>query len=152
MTVVIAAIVAVMFLCRPAHATAQPKGKSAVDKETRSILHRRLEELFSLCDEGKFSRAAGYLVYRGSNKARKWHDTYLYANPDEGRQVDDICGRIARMLKECSGYGIVSFKRAKQSEGEWVVATVTFTTQKGAVSRQFAFLWVKENYSLGDID
>ncbi len=118
----------------------------------RKPVKKRLTELFGLCRAGDFSAVAGYFVYRGPDKAREWKDTYRAADAAERAEVRDACARIKGYLDESRGYSLGPVKVERESEGVWHVIAVTF--KQGAETKRaiFAFLPVKGQFSIGDID
>ena len=118
----------------------------------RKPVKTRLTELFGLCKAGDSNAAAGYFVYRGPDKNRKWKDTYRAADVAERAEVRDACARINSYLDNSQGYTFGPVKIERESEGEWHAVEVTFR-QGGETKRViFAFLPVKGQYSIGDID
>ncbi|MCK4666317.1 hypothetical protein KAU33_06195 [Candidatus Dependentiae bacterium] len=113
---------------------------------------KRLNELFEICKSGDFSKADEYLVYRGKDKDRKWKDVYDYSNANERTRVDNTCRRIKRDLDVYGPYEITKYTVKSESEGEWNILEVTFKDGDGSGKRLFAFLKIKGNWALGDID
>jgi hypothetical protein len=110
----------------------------------------RLTELFALAKAEKFSDAASYLVYRGKDESRRWKDVYIYSNENEDKEVTRVCKEIKGMLTGGS-YEFAKFKTETESEGEWCIWEVNFSTgeQKKVY---FACLLINGVYCLGDID
>jgi len=111
----------------------------------------RLIELFDLCKEDKFSDAASYIVYSGEDKSRSWKDIYTYNNETERKDVDMVCNRIKSLLTSGGDYEFVKFQTETESEGEWCIWELKFSTGKDK-KVYFAFLKIKGKYCLGDID
>ena len=118
----------------------------------RKPVRKRLTELFRLCKAGDFGAAAGYFVYRGPDKSREWKDTYRAADAAERAEVEDACARIKSYLDESQGYTLGPVKVERESEGQWHVIAVTFKQGAGRKRALFAFLPVKGQFSVGDID
>lgn len=118
----------------------------------RKPVKTRLTELFGLCEAGDFDAAAGYFVYRGPDKGREWKDTYRAADASERAEVRAGCARIKSYLGESRGYTFGPVKVERESEGEWHVVEVTFRQDEATKRVIFAFLPVKGQFSIGDID
>ena len=141
-----AAVIARVFLV-----AALASSLSAGAGERRPV-KTRLTELFGLCKAGDFGAAAGYFVYRGPDKNREWKDTYRAADAAERAEVQAGCARIKSYLDESRGHTFGPVKVERESEGEWHVIAVSF--KRGAETKRavFAFLPVKGQFSIGDID
>ena len=118
----------------------------------RKPVGTRLTELFGLCKADDIDAAAGYFVYRGPDKSREWRDTYRAADAAERAAVQDGCARIKSYLDESEGYAFGPVKVERESEGEWHVVEVSFKQGAGTQRVIFAFLRVKGQFSIGDID
>lgn len=112
----------------------------------------RLTELFGLCKTNGINSAASYFVYRGPDKSREWKDTYRAADPAERAAVQDGCARIKGHLDKSTGYTLGTVKVEKESEGEWHVLEVSFKQGEETKKVLFAFLPVKGQFAVGDID
>ena len=121
-------------------------------KEKEETVRKRLAELFEICKGEDLSKAAGYVVYRGVDKDRKWKDPCDYKNEDEKKAVDRICERIKGYFKDYESHEIVKFHAEKESEGEWCILEVTFKKAEKTKKVAFCFLKVKDAYAIGDID
>lgn len=112
----------------------------------------RLTKLFDICKSGDTDAAAAYFVYRGPDKSREWKDTYRASDPFEKAEVKDICLRIKGYLDESERYQFGAVKVERESEGEWHALEVSFQ-QGGEVKKvTFAFLQIKGQFAIGDID
>lgn len=131
----------------PAEGQQPPPPTSKEEKARES-----LETLFSSCASGDFEKAAGYIVYRGSDKAREWKDTCTYAGDEEKEQVHSICARINEYQAGGSRYSFIEFSLEEESEGNWYVLEVAFTSPDEKESAVFAFLEINGRFALGDID
>jgi hypothetical protein len=111
-----------------------------------------LLELFRHCHSGEYEKAAGYIVYRGSDKTSAWKRTCSYADPDEKGQVEEVCSAIKGFLQEGGNPQFLEFTTETESEGQWLVWKVRFEAAGGPEEIFFAFLRLGEVYALGDID
>ena len=118
----------------------------------RKPVKTRLTELFGLCRAGDTDAAAGYFVYRGPDEGRKWKDTYRAAEASERAQVRGACARIKGYLDESQGHAFGPVRVEREPEGEWRVVEVTFKQGAGTKRVIFAFLPVRGQFSVGDID
>ena len=102
--------------------------------------------------QGRFYKAASYIVYRGNDKKRAWKDFVNYNNPDEKTETDGICKRVNRTAGRDDNYHIIKFLTEKESEGTWHVLIVSYTVDGEDKKAAFAFLRIGNRYGLGDID
>lgn len=112
----------------------------------------RLVELFGLCKTKGINAAAAYFVYRGPDKGREWKDTYRATDPAERAAVEDGCARIKGYLDQSESYTFGPVKVEKESEGDWHVIEVSFKQGEETKKVIFAFLPVKGQFAIGDID
>jgi hypothetical protein len=112
----------------------------------------RLTELFGFCKSDDPETAAPYFVYRGPDKAREWKDTMRADDPLEKGAVRELCKRVKGYLEESQSYSFGAVEVRREREGEWHALEVSF--RKGDETRKvtFAFLPVKGQFSVGDID
>ncbi|MHC4832269.1 MAG: hypothetical protein ACYTFT_18290 [Planctomycetota bacterium] len=98
--------------------------------------------------KAKDSRAAaGRVVYRGDDKARRWKSLVDPSDADELRQVERLCKRIRKLMGGAEPT-FVSFRSETESEGTWMVWKVQGETK----SASFACLDIDGTVALGDID
>ena len=126
----------------------QPSPSDSKEEKTRESL----EQLFSLCASGDFEKAAGYIVYRGSDESREWKDTCTYSNEEEKEQVNSVCARINEYMAGGSRYSFGGFSTEEEPEGEWLALEVSFTSPGKQEKAIFAFLEIGGRCALGDID
>lgn len=117
-----------------------------------AVVKKRLLELFDRCKVDDYAAAAPYIVYRGPDKEREWKDVAHYDQPQEQKGIISVCRRIKRYLLMSDGYDFGRFTVDDESEGVWHVWEVFFKTSAGRETRYFAFLKIKDQYTLGDID
>jgi len=121
----------------PANATSSPQDRARA----------ALTQLFSDVRSGDNAAAAGHLVYRGRDKARKWKSLCDYKQPTDKMQVDAICKRLRQWL----GTGdveFVSFRSDTESEGTWLVWRV----KAPGATAMYACLDIDGTIALGDVD
>lgn len=96
--------------------------------------------------------ACQHIVYRlDGQPARRWKSVYDPKNPNELAEARAICQRILSYLKQGSPT-VTTFRTEKESEGEWLLHTVTFGEGENALRATFAWLAVPGGVALGDID
>jgi hypothetical protein len=122
------------------------------DATDAAPVETRLTELFGFCQSGDLEMAAPYFVYRGPDKAREWKDTLRADDPLDKGAVREICRRVKGYLDEGQSYSFGEVKVEKESEGEWHALEVTFQGGDKTSKATFAFLLVKGQFSIGDID
>lgn len=150
----------------PADPSAEPEPRQAevaAPAETRAPVERAadsprdragsaMEALFAACRDGRLPDAAELIAYRGPDEARRWRSTPRMDAPEEARQVEGVCARVAGALAASTGYQKVGYQSEAQSEGVWHVWEVRFDTASGPRTQLFAFLEVDGRFLLGDID
>lgn len=110
-----------------------------------------IETLMGYCQSNDINKAAGYVVYRGPNKARRWRDVSNASDANERRQVEGVCTRIKGLVDGSTGRDFVEYSSERESEGTWHIWKVSF--QGNAPQKViFAMLKVKGRYALADID
>lgn len=133
-------------------AAAQPVRTLPQGTDNPEAVKTRLTELFGHCKTGGINSAASYFVYRGPDKSREWKDTYRVADPAERAAVQDGCARIKGYLDKSTGYTFGPVKVEKEPEGDWHAVEVSFKQGEETKRVIFAFLPVKGQFSIGDID
>lgn len=121
----------------------------ASDPET---VEARLTDLFDLCRRDDLEAAAAYFVYRGPDKSREWKDVLNSRDSEERSAVESICQRIKGYLDESDGYQFGAVKVEREREGEWHALEVSFQRGDKVKKAIFAFLLIKGQFSIGDID
>jgi len=102
---------------------------------------------------GTFYKAAPYIIYRGEkDKARRWKDFAKYNNEEEKKGVDEICLKINGGVNQDPNWKIIKYSTEKESEGTWHVLIVSYVRKGVAKQTAFAFLKIKSQFGLGDID
>ena len=130
----------------------QEEKKPAQPASNTETVETRLTKLFDICQTGDADAAAAYFVYRGPDKSRKWKDTYRARDPFEKAEVKDICLRIKGYLDESKGYRFGEVKVEREAEGEWHALEVSFRQDGQTRKILFAFLLIKGQFAIGDID
>ncbi|MGG9962510.1 hypothetical protein [Ferruginibacter sp. SUN106] len=102
--------------------------------------------------QGRFYKAAAYIVYRGADKKRAWKDFVNYSNADEKTETDAIGKRVNRTAGQDDNYRITKYITEKESEGTWHVLIVSYKADGEDKKAAFAFLKIGTRYGLGDID
>jgi|GEM_PF-1658418 len=126
-------------------------------------LAKTLTELLTICRTvdfgdpkvtklGTFYKAAPYIIYRGKNMRRQWKDFADYSKEEEKKEVDAVCYRINSSVNQDTAYKIVGYLTKTQTEGKWHVLLVTYVKKGVEKHAAFAFLKVKGEFGLGDID
>lgn len=116
------------------------------------ILKTRLTELFDLCQRDDLEAAAAYFVYRGPDKSREWKDVFNASDSEERSAVESICSRIKGYLDMSDGYEFGAVKVEREREGEWHALEVSFQHGEKTKKAVFAFLLIKGQFAIGDID
>ncbi len=124
---------------------------------------KTLHELLSVCKNvdfsdpkatsvGAFYKAGPYIIYRGEDKTRAWKDFARYSNPNEKKEVDEVCFKINSTVNQDSSYKVIKYFTQKESEGTWLVVQVSYIKNGIEKKAVFAFLRIGDRYGLGDID
>ena len=127
----------------------KPQGK---DSENPEAVETRLASLFDICKSDKPEDAASYIVYRGEDKTREWKDTLHADDPADKAAIVGICWRIKGYLDESTNYSFDGVRVKRESEGEWHALEVSFYQGEKTKKVIFAFLLVKGQFAIGDID
>jgi hypothetical protein len=132
--------------------TTQGKKPQGQDAESPEPVELRLAGLFDICQSDKLEDAASYFVYRGEDKTREWKDTLHADEPADKAAIVGICRRIKSYLDESTNYSFDNIQVQRESEGEWHALTVSFYQNNKRKKVIFAFLLIKGQYAIGDID
>jgi len=127
----------------------KPQGK---DEESPEPVEMRLARLFDICRSDNLADAASYIVYRGEDKTREWKDTLQADEPADRAAIKGICWRIRSYLDDGSTYSFNGVRVKKESEGEWHALDVSFYQGGKTKKVIFAFLLIKGQFAIGDID
>lgn len=119
----------------------QAKKKKPADEVKSALI-----EIFELCQNNNDNELAKYIVYRGSDKDRKWKDVCNADNADELDQVVKIRERINGLNMD--DYKFVKFEKSKKGSDTWYVWSMKF----GGDAVVFACLKVGDTYAIGDMD
>ena len=110
-----------------------------------------LIQLFEYCANDDYSNASKYLVYIGEDTTRRYTDVYDYSNENDKKEIVSLCREIKGIVEGGGEFEFTEFTTKKETEGLWNTWLVEF--QKGSTKKAyFAFLKIKGNYALGDID
>jgi len=128
-------------------------------------LANTLKDLLNICrtvnvtdpktkEPGSFYKAAPYMVYRGTDKARAWKSFADYSKQEDKKAVDETCMRINETVNRDLKFRITGYSTEKESEGTWHVLKVTYYDFKSKTFKKaaFAFLKIGDRFGLGDID
>lgn len=129
-----------------------PEPRPAQRLTPKEGVRKRIEELFCLCEAGDLEKAAGYVVYRGDDPARRWKTACTLGTEEEREVVAEVCQAISGLLSESDSYEFEQFETEAESEGTWYVWKVAFRRGGEKMDVAFAFLEVEGTYALGDID
>lgn len=131
-------------------------GSPYVENEAQSKagaeVKKDLLNLFKLCQSERYAEAARHIVYRGSDKKRKWVDGYNYNKRAEREEVEGVCANVKELLKQNDSYEFAKFFEETESEGKWHVWEIVFKKGGKTGKVSFALLKIKGRYALGDID
>lgn len=122
------------------------------DDSASEKVKTRLTELFRLCQSDDLEAAAAYFVYRGPDKSREWKDVFNASDSEERSAVESLCGRIKNYLDESDGYEFGAVKVEREREGKWHALEVSFPRGDQTKKAIFAFLLIKGQFAIGDID
>ena len=137
--------------------------QAQITKKDSLAVVKRYVELLDICKKGNiadpsanaaglFSKAAPYIVYRGDDEKRAWKTFCNYAVAEEKRGVDEVCTEINETVNRDPNYKIVQYHTEKESEGIWHLLMVTYVKAGKEKNAVFAFLKIKGQFGLGDID
>jgi hypothetical protein len=110
-----------------------------------------LIKLFEYCANDDYGNASKFLVYTGEDTTRRYTDVYDYSNENDKKEIVSLCREIKGIVENGGEFEFTQFTTKKETEGVWNTWLVEF--QKGSKKKAyFAFLKIKGNYALGDID
>lgn len=131
----------------------QPESDSA---KVVLVLNDLLQSCWACDAESNCSKAAPFIVYRGRKEPdRAWKSLVDFSKEEDREIVRQACIAIRKYLPKGTKYTIKRFTQEEESEGVWNV--LTLLPDMGANSGKqkhldFAFLKIKGQYALGDID
>ncbi len=145
-----------MFVAFSANASDAAKDSARCAKRLISLLElcKKQAESDGSFKQGSFSKASGYVVYRGgiNGGERDWKDTANYSAENDRILVDGICYRLHSNLNADPNYKIVKYQTETESEGTWMVLTINYTKDGVPKKMMVAFLEIKGVLAIGDID
>jgi hypothetical protein len=137
----------------------QAQSRSADSSKAAKALH----ELVRICRSvdfgdsnttklGTFYKAAPHIVYRGTDKARRWKTIADYSKEEDKNGVNEVCEKINRSINQDSTWKITGYRTETESEGTWHAIIVQFMLKGKQRTFAFAFLKIGDVFALGDID
>jgi TonB family protein len=137
-------------LCNLSNWTKKADQSSGTKEET---VKARIIELFDLCQTGKNSEAASYMMYRGPDQSRSGKDVLRYENDLEKREVDETCAGINKNREQSSDYEFARFLTQMKGDGSEVAAwEIYFQQGPMKAGTIYAFTLLNDKYVLVDID
>jgi hypothetical protein len=106
----------------------------------------RLEELFSYVRADDYEHAAPYILYCGSDTARKWEDSYNYANPKDRKEIEIFCKRIKRFLERA---GTTYSYQIFMVDPYWYAWNLSYDLNGNRPMIAFAFRKINGKFYLG---
>ncbi len=131
---------------------AEPEAEPAGPPTTEEAVRQRIEELFTLCKDGEYETAAGYIVNRGEDELRQWKTVHDYSTEESRKAVHGVCNTLNAYLSASDSWQFEDFETEEESEGVWLVQEVAFWKGGQMQTLILAFLEVEGVYALGDID
>ncbi len=110
----------------------------------------RVGDLVQVCSNknGDYSGAAGWVVYTGSDRARKYKDV-VSAEGEDRSYLNSTCYHLSKLLDGGRSYTLVKYSTETESEGVWHIQEMKFPSGKAAT---LAFLEIGGTMALADID
>lgn len=87
------------------------------------------------------------MLYRGADESRKWKSAVNMQDSLERQQASEFMQTVAKAIASCPDQETGTFRTERESEGLWIIVPV----RCGKKFIQFAYLWVKAQYLLGDV-
>ncbi len=118
------------------------------DTAFKKSMEEKLALIISAVKNKDINTFADCLLYRGDDEARKWASALNKTDPAELQMANEFLEKINNSLKDCAQYTTGEIFSEKESEGEWIILPI----QCSSKTVQFAFLKVKDQLLLGDVD
>jgi len=124
----------------------------AQQNNTEKDIHIVANKILTLCKMNKFTDAAVYIAYHGSDKKRENKDHYNPNVREEKSKISRICRKIRSLeiISNSSELGEVKIIKGPSSLNYSL--KIKFRSSDQTIGIKFIFVKVKENYLLSDID
>jgi hypothetical protein len=124
--------------------------KQSDDPNTLKRLQLLSAQVMEYVRKGDGAALAPLLVYRGEEQAeRRWKDSCNFANEADRAYTQSFIQSQAGLANTCKTMTFGKLKTERESEGVWFVLPVNCGADKKKI---FAFLYIKGDFRLGDID
>ena len=115
-------------------------------------VHIAANKILTLCKMNKFSDAAVYIAYHGTDKKRENKDHYNPNIREEKSKINRICRKIRSLEVISKSYEIGKVKIIKGPSSLNYSVKIKFRSSDQTIGIKFIFVKVKGNYLLSDID
>lgn len=123
------------------------------EKEKLSeTLKEIIMEIRKGCVNNDYEYASKFIVYRGDDPNRKWKDVVNYMNPPEHSLVASVCSKLNKAFGTANHFDLAGYGSETESEGTWHSIRAMFVDNGQKRECTFSFLYIKDQYALGDID
>lgn len=111
-----------------------------------------LKNILEFSKAKKFSEAAAFIAYDGTDEAKKFKVAFDANNDNELNSVKRICKKVKALIDISDSYEIGSAKEEKKDGLDWTVIEVSFKSGSQNLKTLFSFVKVNDKFLLGDID
>lgn len=128
-------------------AETQKQSRSSVEQQVKSDI----ETLIGHCKANEIEKAAGYVVYRGRDKARRWKAVSDATKMEDRIRVESACRQINEVASKASKLNWLGYSTERESEGTFHIWKIQFD---GPTKHKvlFAMLKIKGRFALADMD
>lgn len=129
-------------------------GSGAASGTPEERVHARIDSVVKVCRDEDWKAAAGYFAYRGSDRERKYKDTYD-GNDDKERYAarrSGCDGLLDAFPERSASYRFADYRVEEESEGAWHVQVLDFPDHPDANPVYVAMLEINNRMVIGDVD
>lgn len=118
----------------------------------KSKIQSQTDKIFELSKANNYIALSSIIAYNGTDNNRAWKDSFNAEEKDELNKVKRISKKIKAFLDVSESYEFGNYSTKNESEGTWYVQSVIFKSGNQSLTVKFAFLKIKNEFLLGDID
>ena len=129
-------------------------GSGAASGTPQERVQTRIDQVVEICQDEDWAKAAGYFTYRGSDRERKYKDTYDASDDRERRSAKRACDALLyeAFPDATASYEFGEYSVEKESEGAWHIQVVKFPEHPNADPLYVAMLEIEGRMVIGDLD
>ena len=140
--------VALMLICIAFGSTAEARdSKESADARGERV-KQDIETLIGHCKANEIDKAAGYVVYRGRDKSRRWKAVSDPTQTEDRIRVESACRQVNEVASKATKRNWVRYFTDRQSEGMFHIWKIRFDAREA----MFAMMEIDGRFALADID